>query len=114
MGFVRALTDVDGTGAEVDHPPDRVRLVVDGCGRQIEMDAVLARLLPRDPQEDDAEPGAVRRHETDLIWGFDVHLPTQRIGPEVRQTERVVRIETECDEPRRRSALHHRPAESRL
>ena len=48
MVVVGRLTDVDVAGAELDQPLDRFLLVVERRGRQIEMDAVLARLLLRD------------------------------------------------------------------
>ena len=32
--------------------------------------------------------------------GLVVDLPAQRLGPEARETERIVRIEAESDEPR--------------
>ncbi len=41
-----------------------------------------------------------RLHETDGILGLVVDLPTQCSGPEARETERIVRIEAEGDEPR--------------
>ena len=110
MIVVWALTDVDVAGAELDQPLDRLLLVIDGRGRQIEMDAILARLLLRDRQEHDPESGAIRRHETDLIMGLVVDLPAQRLGPEARKTERIVRIEAESDEPTKSS----RPASSDL
>src|SRR5205814_1600008 len=86
---------------------DRFLLIVDGRGRQIEMETVLTRLLLGDRQEQDLESGVIRRHETDLSLGLVVDLPAQRSGPEARETERIVRIEAESDEPRRHPALHH-------
>ena len=77
------------------------------------MDAVLARLRLRDRLEQDPEPGVIRRHETDLIIGLVVDLPAQRRGPEARETERIVGIEAERDEPRGHLALHHRSTGSR-
>jgi hypothetical protein len=53
------------------------------------MDPVLAR----DRQEEDLEPGVIRGHETDLVLGLVVHLPVEGVGPEARETERIVRIE---------------------
>jgi hypothetical protein len=44
MRFVRALTNVDVPATQFDQPRDRFVLVVERCGRQIEMDAVPARL----------------------------------------------------------------------
>src|SRR5205807_6462578 len=99
MWFVRALTDVDVPGTQFDQPRHRFVLVVDGCGRQIEMDAVPARLALRNGPEDDSERGAIRWHETDLISGLAVDLPTQSVGPEARETERLVRIDAEGDKP---------------
>jgi hypothetical protein len=100
------LTDVDVAGAKLDQPPDRFLLVIDGRGRQIEMETILARLLLRDWQEDDPESGFIRRHETDLTMGVVVYLPAQSIGPEARETERIVRIKAEGDEPRSHRGLH--------
>src|SRR5216684_4362916 len=71
------------------------------------MDTVLARLLLLDRQEVDRESGVIRRHETDLIMGLVVYLPVQRVGPEARETERIVRIEAEGDQPRSHPALRH-------
>src|SRR5438132_13954470 len=87
--------------------PDRFILVIDGRARQIEMDAVLARLVLRDRLELDPEPGVIRRHETDFIRGIVIYVPVQRVGPEARETERIVRIEAEGDEPRSHPALRH-------
>jgi hypothetical protein len=94
-------------GAEPDQPRNRVLLVIDRRGRQIEMDGVLAHLLLGDRQEADPESGVIRRHETDLVTGLVVRLPVQRFCPEARETERIVRIEAESDEPRSHPALHH-------
>src|SRR5229473_2950475 len=69
------------------------------------MDTALTRLLLRDRQEEDPESGVIRRHEPDLIMGLVVYLPVQRVGPEARETERIVRIEAEGDEPRSHPAL---------
>src|SRR5438477_6420407 len=55
MTLAWILTDVDVVAAELDKPPDRFVLVIDGRARQIEMDAVLAHLLLRDGQEEDPE-----------------------------------------------------------
>jgi hypothetical protein len=100
MLVVWALTDVDVAGAEVDQPLDCFHLVIDGRARQIEMDAILARLLLRNRREFDTEPCVIRRHETDLIRGLVIDIPVQSDSPEARETERIVRIEAESDEPR--------------
>jgi len=92
MSVVWALTDVDVAGAELDQPLDRFPLVIDGRARQIEMDAILARLVLRDRLELDPESGVIRRHETDFIRGLLVDLPVQGVGPEACGTERIVRI----------------------
>src|SRR5207249_11017283 len=95
MIVVWALTDVDVAGAELDQPLDRFLLVIDGRARQIEMNAILARLPLRDRLELDPESGVIRRHETDLIMGLVLDLPVQSAGPEARETGRIVRIEAE-------------------
>src|SRR5712691_2105943 len=107
MIVVWALTDVDVAGAELDQPLDRFLLVIDGRARQIEIDAILPRLPLRNRRELDPESGVVRRHETDLIMGLVVDLPVQSVGPEARESGRIVRIEAESDEPRSHLALHH-------
>src|SRR5207245_2171816 len=107
MLVVGALTDIDVAGPELDQPLDRFPLVIDGRARQIEMDAVLARLVLRDRLELDPESGVIRGHEADLIRGLVVDLPVQGVGPEARETERIVRIDAESDEPRSRLARHH-------
>ena len=112
MTLVWALTDVDGAGAELDQPRDRLLLVIDGRARQIEMETVVTHLLLRHRQEDEAESGVVRRHETDRILGLVVDLPAQRGGPEARQPEWIVRIETEGDEPRCHPVLPSSPLSS--
>src|SRR5229473_7897549 len=71
------------------------------------MDTALTRLLLRDRLELDSESGVIRRHKSDLIRGLVVDLPVQRVGPEARETERIVRIEAEGDEPRSHPALRH-------
>src|SRR2546429_4537584 len=99
MWFVRALTDVDVPGTQFDQPRHRFVLVVDGCGRQIEMDAVPARLALRNGPEDDSQRGAIRWQETDLITGLAADLPAQSVGPEAGKIERLVRIDAEGDKP---------------
>ena len=106
MRFVLALTDVDVAGTELDQPSNRVHLVIDGRSRQIEMDAVLASLLVGDQQEADPESVAIRRHELDRIMGRVRCLPVQGTGPEARETERIVCVEAEGDEPRRHRHDH--------
>src|ERR1700682_3495928 len=98
MLVVWALTDIDVAGPELDQPLDRFSLVVDGRARQIEMDAILARLVLRDRLELDPESGVIRRHESDLIRSLAVDLPVQRVGPEAREKERIVRIKAKSDE----------------
>src|SRR5579859_3548871 len=44
MPLVWALADVDVAGAELDQSRDRLILVIDGGGREIEMETVWARL----------------------------------------------------------------------
>jgi hypothetical protein len=99
MTFVWALTDVDVTGTELDQPLDRFLLVIDGRARQIEVKTVRAHLLLQNRQEQDPESGVIRRHETDLILGLVVDVPVQGLGPKARETEGIVRIEAESDEP---------------
>ena len=107
MTLVWALTDED-VGAELDQSRDRLLLVIDGRGRQIEMEPVPLRRLPlRDLREVDPESRSIGRREANLILGLVVYLPTQGSRPEARETERIVRIEAESDEPRSRSALYH-------
>ena len=103
MLVVRALTDVDVAAAELDQPLDRFLLVVERRGRQVEMEAVHARSLRlRDRRELDLEPRAIGRHETDHVTGrligLVVDVPAQRLGPEARQTVRIVRIEAQGHE----------------
>jgi hypothetical protein len=105
MIVVWALTDVDVAGAEFDQSLDRFVLVIDGRGRQIEMDAILARLLLRDRPKQDPESGVIRRHETDLVMGLVVDPPVQSSGPEAYETEWIIRIEAESLEPRTHLAL---------
>ena len=85
MTFVWALTDVDMAGTDLDQPRDRLVLVIDGCGRQIEMETVRAGLLLCHRQEEDPESGAVRRHESDLFLVLVVDLPMQRVRPRTAQ-----------------------------
>ena len=104
MRFVRGLTNVDVPGTQLDQPRHGFVLVVERCGRQVEMDAVLAHLGLRNGPEHDAERGLVGWHQGDLVTGLVVVLPPQRVRPELRQTERIVRIEAESDKARRHTA----------
>ena len=105
MRLVRTLTNVDVPGTQFDQPRDRFVLIVERCGRQVEMDAVLARLGLRNGPEHDTERGVIGWHETDFITGLAVDLPAQSIRPEARKTERIVRIEAEGDKPRSHPTL---------
>src|SRR5207302_4722325 len=66
MRFVWALTDVDVAGTDLDQPPDRLRLGIEGPTRQINTDTCHARLLRRDRQVEDSETPFIRRHATAL------------------------------------------------
>ncbi len=101
MFVVRALTDVDVAAAELDQPLDRFPLIVEGCGRQIEVEPVRpCPLRLRDRPEIEPEPGSIGRHDTDHITGLVADLPAQRLRPEARQTRRIVRIEAQSNELR--------------
>ncbi len=56
------------------------------------MVTVLARLLVRDWLEENSESRVIRWNETDLVMGLVVDLPVQRVGPEAREADRIVRI----------------------
>src|SRR4029450_6686922 len=45
---------------------------------------------------------------TDLLGGLVSDLPAQRLSPEPRETERIVRIDAERNEPERHPAPQHR------
>jgi hypothetical protein len=100
MTFIGALTDVVVAAADLDQPGDRFVLVVDGRGREIEMEAVRARLPFGDGLEDDLESGAIRRHERDVIGVLVVDSPAQSLGPKAREAEGIIRIEAEGVQPR--------------
>jgi hypothetical protein len=85
---------------------DRSRHVIGGRGRQIEVDAVLARLLLGDRQKVDLEPGAVVGHQSDRAADVVTRLPAQGAGPEACEAERVVRIDAHGDELRRHCHDH--------
>jgi hypothetical protein len=72
MRFVAALTDVDTAGAKVDQRSHSLLLIIDRRGCQIEMVAILARLLFPDLFEDDPESGAIRWCQADLVIGVVV------------------------------------------
>ena len=97
--IVRALTDVEVPGAQLEQPRHRRLLVVERGGRQVEVHAVLAGLALRDSLELDPERGAIRRHQRDLVVGLVNDVPAQRGGPESRQRDRIVGVHAERDEP---------------
>ena len=110
MGLVRSLADVDVPGAERDQPLDRLLLIVQGRGRQVEVEAIGACLADRRRHEQQREPGAIGRHERDVVVAFVPDVPAQRIGPEARLPDRIVRREAEM----RRAEIPSRPASSDL
>ena len=107
MLVIRALTDVDVARADLDQPRHGVLLIVDRRRRQVEMDAVLLRLRLRNGQEKkDSQRRAIRRQELDTVIRLVADLPAQRLGPEPREPQRLVRVEAQCDEPRRHVVRH--------
>src|SRR6266498_4234428 len=112
MTFLRALTDVDVSGAESERLRHRLLLVLEGHARQIEVHLVGAGLLLQGRDKPDPEPGVIARQEGDAVVGIVGHLPAQDAGPEARETERVVRIEAERKKVRSHPAPHLRSADS--
>ena len=76
------------------------------------MNPVLADLQLIGRQKPDLEPGVIARQERDAVVGGVGHLPTQDAGPETRETERVARVEAECDEVGSHAAPRLRSADS--
>ena len=69
VALLRALADVDVPGAELERPRHRGLLVLRRRARQVEVDLVLADLLPLGRLEVDPEPGAISRQDRDVVVG---------------------------------------------
>ncbi len=78
----------------------------------MEVHLVLAGLLLLSRKKPDPEPGVIARQQRDAVLGVVGRLLAQDAGPETRQKERIVRIETEREEVTRHPAPHLRPADS--
>ncbi len=88
---------------DLEESRDGVVLVVQRGRRQVEVDSVLTRLPLRDQTEQDPEARVVGRDEGDLVVGLLPDVPAQRLGPELGEPHRIVRIE----EPRRSICACH-------
>src|SRR3954467_10899515 len=75
MTLLRALTNVDVPGAELERPRHRLLLVLEGRARQIEVHLVLAGLLLLSWKKSDPEPGVIARQERNAVLGLVGHLP---------------------------------------
>src|SRR5262249_8118633 len=105
MRVLGALTDVDVPPAKPERPRDRLPLVLEGGARQIEVHLVRGDLLTLSWQESNPEAGVIARQKRSaLLRGGD--LPAQDASPEVRQTERIIRIEAEREEVTRHGDPH--------
>src|SRR5580693_7452282 len=98
MPLLRALTDIDVPGPETQRPRHRLLLIIKGRARQMEMLQVRARLLLPGRKKSDPEPGVIAWQQLDDGAGVAGQLPAQDVGPEARETERVIRIKTEREE----------------
>src|SRR5439155_13121327 len=54
----------------------------------------------------ESQRSAVRRQELDTVIRLVADLTAQRLGPEAREPQRLVRVEAQCDEPRRHVVRH--------
>ena len=113
VSLLRSLTNVEVPGAEPERPRHRLLLVLKRRARQIEMHLVLADLLLTSWKKLDLEPGVIARQERNAVLGVVGHLPTQDAGPEARETERVVRIEGECNQVTSQFVPHFQSADPR-
>jgi hypothetical protein len=95
---VGTLADIDVPSAEIEEVFDRLGLVVERCGRQVEVDRVLGLLRHRHCAKDEVESGVVGRHQGDLVARRALDLPTQRFLPEPCETRRVVGVDGKGDE----------------
>jgi hypothetical protein len=98
VSILRALTNINMPGAEVERPRDGCLLVLERCTRQIEMHPVPASLFLLSWKKSNPEPRIIPRQKRNVVSGLAGHLPVQHTDPEARETNRVVCIEAECDE----------------
>src|SRR5262245_56805541 len=78
----------------------------------MEVDLVRAILPLQSWKKSHLEPGVIPRHERNAILRVFDYLPVQKVTPEAREAERVIRIEGHRDEVTRHYVLHRRSAES--
>jgi hypothetical protein len=78
-------------GSESERPRHRLLLVIQARACQIEVHLVWAGLLLLGRKKSDSETGVVALQEHDAVERAVGHLPAQNVGPEARQTERIVR-----------------------
>ena len=113
MTLLRALADVDVPGAESERPRHRLLLVLEGRAGQMEMPLVQVGLVLLGWKKSKTEPGVITGQERDAVVGVVGYLAAEHAAPEARQTKRIVRIETNCQELTRHPAPHLRSEHSK-